>query len=373
VDQERRLKPETTAVKAGRGPGQPGDPLGPPLVMASNFHAGAGREYARTDGTPTWRAFEEAVGQLEGGDAIAFSTGMATAAAVLDTLPVGARVVYPAVSYLGVRRLLDAHDESGRLSTTGVDITDTDAAVAALDGADLLWIETPTNPLVGIADLQRLAGEASDRGVTSVMDNTFATPLLQRPLELGCDVVVHSATKLIGGHSDLLLGVAVARDEEWAQRLRGVRHDTGATPGGLETWLALRGLRTLPVRLGRMQATAMELARRLSDHPTVLQVFYPGLPDHPGHELAQRQMDGFGTMLAFQVDGGAKRADAVCETVGLIINATSLGGVETLIENRAAAPGEEHLPEGIIRLSVGCEHPEDLWEDLEAALEAATR
>src|SRR4051794_36974756 len=222
MDGERRLRPETVAVKAGRGPSEPGDPLGPPLVMASNFHAGAEREYARTDGTPTWRAFEEAVGALEGGDAIAFSTGMATAAAVLETLPVGARVVYPTVSYLGVRRLLDGQDESGRLDTTGVDITDTDAAVAALDAADLLWIETPTNPMVGIADLQRLAAEASDRGITSVVDNTFATPLLQRPLELGCDVVVHSATKLIGGHSDLLLGVAIAREEDWAQRLRGV-------------------------------------------------------------------------------------------------------------------------------------------------------
>jgi len=371
VDEERRLRPETVAVKAGRGPARPGDPLGPPLVMASNFHAGAEREYARTDGTPTWRAFEDTVGQLESGDAIAFSTGMAAVAAVLETLPVGARVVYPAVSYLGVRRLLDNHADSGRLAIAGVDITDTDAAVAALEGADLLWIETPTNPLVGIADLERLAGEASDRGITSVVDNTFATPLLQRPLELGCDVVVHSATKLIGGHSDLLLGVAVARDEEWAQRLRGVRHDTGATPGGLEAWLALRGVRTLPVRLERMQATALELARRLDEHLAVGRVFYPGLEDHPGHELAGRQMDGFGTMLTFQIDGGAKRADAVCGSVGLITNATSLGGVETLIENRAAAPGEEHLPEGVIRMSIGCEHPEDLWEDLEAALGAS--
>jgi cystathionine gamma-synthase len=371
MDDERRLRPETVAVKAGRGSAQPGDPLGPPLVMASTFHAGAEREYARTDGTPTWRAFEETIGRLEGGDAIAFSTGMATAAAVLDTLPVGARVVYPTVSYLGVRRLLDGHNESGRLDTAGVDITDTEAAVAALEGADLLWIETPTNPLVGIADLERLAREAGDRGITSVVDNTFATPLLQRPLELGCDVVVHSATKLIGGHSDLLLGVAVAREGEWAQRLRGVRHDTGATPGGLEAWLAVRGLRTLPVRLERMQATAFELAGRLAGHAAVRRVFYPGLEDHPGHELAGRQMDGFGTMLAIQVDGGAARADAVCGAVELITNATSLGGVETLIENRAAAPGEEHLPEGLIRISVGCEHPEDLWEDLDAALGAS--
>jgi cystathionine gamma-synthase len=373
MDEERRLRPETVAVKAGRGPGEPGDPLGPPLVMASTFHAGAEREYARTDGTPTWRAFEEAIGALEGGDAIAFSTGMATATAVFETLPVGARVAYPTVSYLGVRRLLDAHRDSGRLDPVGVDITDTGAVVAALDGADLLWIETPTNPMVGIADLERLAAEASDRGITTVVDNTFATPLLQRPLEVGCDVVVHSATKLIAGHSDLLLGVAIAREEDWAQRLRGVRHDTGATPGGLEAWLALRGLRTLPVRIERMQETALELSRRLRDESAVTGVHYPGLPDQPGHELAQRQMDGFGTMLAFEVAGGAEGADAVCRAVSLITNATSLGGVETLIENRAAAPGEEHLPAGLVRVSVGCEHPEDLWEDLRSALGATGR
>jgi cystathionine gamma-synthase len=369
---ERRLRPETVAVKAGRGPDQPGDALGPPLVMASTFRAGGEREYARTDGTPTWRAFEEAIGRLEGGDAIAFATGMASAAAVIETLPVGARVVFPTVSYLGVRRLLNGHAESGRLEVTGVDITDTDAAVAACEGADLLWIETPTNPLVGIADLERLSGAARERRIPSVVDNTFATPLLQRPLELGCDVVVHSATKLIGGHSDLLLGVAVCREEAWTRKLRGVRHDTGATPGGLEAWLALRGLRTLPVRLERMQATALELARRLGEQPSVSRVFYPGLDEHPEHELARRQMDGFGTMLAFRVECGADRANAVCGAVRLITNATSLGGVETLIENRAAQPGEEHLPDGLLRVSVGCEHPEDLWEDLEAALSATT-
>jgi cystathionine gamma-synthase len=359
------------AVKAGRGHGRPGDPLGPPIVMASNFHAGDEREYARTGGTPTWGAFEEAVGQLEGGEAIAFASGMAAAAAVLETVPVGARVVYPTVSYLGVRRLLEGHGDSGRLEVTGVDITATDAVIEACDDADLLWIETPTNPLVGIADLERLAAAARERGISTVVDNTFATPLLQRPLEVGCDVVVHSATKLIGGHSDLLLGVAVARDDAWAHELQRVRHDAGSTPGGLEAWLALRGLRTLPVRLERMQVTALELARRLGEHPVVVRVFYPGLADQPGHELARRQMDGFGTMLAFQVEGGAQRADALCESVEVITHATSLGGVETLIENRAAQPGEEHLPEGLVRLSVGCEHVEDLWQDLEQALDAS--
>jgi cystathionine gamma-synthase len=182
------------------------------------------------------------------------------------------------------------------------------------------------------------------------------------------DLVVHSATKYLSGHSDVLMGAVVTRDEELYAVLKGRRDLLGAVPGTLEAWLALRGLRTLPVRLERMQATALELARRLGEHPAVRAVHYPGLPDQPGHELARRQMKGFGTMLAFEVEGGAGRADAVCGAVDLIINATSLGGVETLIENRAAAPGEEHLPEGLIRISVGCEHPEDLWADLEGAL-----
>jgi cystathionine gamma-synthase len=341
--------------------------------MASTFHAGGEGAYARTDGTPTWRALEEAIGQLEGGEAVLFSSGMAAVAAVLETLPAGARVVHPTVSYLGVRRLMAGHAQAGRMETTPVDVTDADAAIAAAEEADMLWIETPTNPLVGIADLERLAGAAADLGIPSVVDNTFATPLLQRPLEAGCDVVVHSATKLIGGHSDLLLGIAVCRNAERSEALRGVRHDAGATPGGLEAWLALRGLRTLPVRLAQAQATALELARRLRDHAEVRRVHYPGLPDDPGHELANRQMDGFGTMLAFQVDGGSPRADAVCANVQLLTHATSLGGVESLIENRAAQEGEEHLPEGLIRVSVGCEHPDDLWEDLDAALTATAR
>jgi cystathionine gamma-synthase len=178
---------------------------------------------------------------------------------------------------------------------------------------------------------------------------------------------------LIGGHSDLLLGIAVARDGDKGEELRGVRHDAGATPGGLEAWLALRGLRTLPVRIERMQATALLIAERLRDHAQVIAVHYPGLSDDPGYELASRQMDGFGTMLALQVKGGSDQADALCNSVLLITHATSLGGVETLIENRAAAPGEEHLPEGLLRMSVGCEHPEDVWEDLDAALAASAR
>jgi cystathionine gamma-synthase len=339
--------------------------------MASTFHAGGARGYARTEGTVTWAAFEEAIGELEGGHAIAFASGMAAVSAVLERLPIRARVVHPTVSYLGVRRLLGSMAE-GRLEPVAVDITDTSAVIAACDRAELLWIETPTNPLVGIADLEALARGARERGVVTVVDNTFATPLLQRPLEHGCDVVVHSATKLIGGHSDLLLGVVVCREESEARSLREVRGRTGATPGALEAWLGLRGLRTLPVRLERAQANALELAQRLREHPTVRRVFYPGLEDDPGHALATRQMEGFGTMLAFEVEGGATAADAVCGGVRLLTRATSLGGVETLLERRAAHAGEEHIPEGVVRVSVGCEHPEDLWEDLAQALVATS-
>jgi cystathionine gamma-synthase len=358
--EERRLRPETIAVKAGRSGGRPGNPLGPPLVMASTFHAGGARGYARTEGTATWAAFEEVIGELEGGHAVAFASGMAAVSAVLERLPLGARVVHPTVSYLGVRRLLGSM-ASGRLEPLAVDITDTFEVIAACDRADLLWIETPTNPLVGIAELDALAQGARERGVVSVVDNTFATPLLQRPLEHGCDIVVHSATKLIGGHSDLLLGVAVCREEVEARSLREVRGRTGATPGGLEAWLALR--------VERGEANALELAQRLREHPRVRRVFYPGLEGDPGHTLAARQMEGFGTMLAFEVEGGARAADAVCGAVRLLTHATSLGGVETLLERRAAHTGEEHIPEGVVRVSAGCEHPGDLWDDLAQALD----
>jgi cystathionine gamma-synthase len=355
------LRRETVAVHAGR---PPEGPLSPPVVLASNFRTYG---YAREEGSPTWEAFEVAIGALEGGQSVAFASGMAAIAAVLEPLAVGARVVGPAIGYTVTRGLLAERAAAGRLELESVDLADTAAVLAACEGAALLWIETPTNPLVGIAELDRLCGGAHAAGAEVVVDATFASPLLQRPLEHGADVVVHSATKFIGGHSDLLLGVASARAPERADRLRHARAMLGATPGALESFLALRGLRTLAVRLERGQATAAVLAERLAAHPAVSAVYYPGLPSDPGHERAARLMDGFGAMLAFETAGGAAAADAVCERVRVLTHATSLGGVETLIERRARY-AEEVAPAALLRISVGLEDVEDLWRDLEQAL-----
>jgi cystathionine gamma-synthase len=261
--QHSDLRLETLAITAGRPPATPGNPLSVPIVLASNFRADGGVEYARDGGTDTWEALERAVGALEGGTAVAFGSGMAAAAAILETLPTGASVVVPADSYAGVRVLLSDGAAHGRWKVTAVDITDTAATEQAAWASDLLWLESPTNPLLDVADLPRLCAFGRDRGAQVVVDNTFATPLLQRPLTLGADLVLHSATKFIGGHSDLLTGVVVARDSEAAGRIRRRRQLSGGTPGALESYLALRGLRTMPVRLERAQRTAGELARRL--------------------------------------------------------------------------------------------------------------
>jgi len=382
-------RPETAVVAAGR-PHEPGLPLNVPVVLASNFRAvpggpsdevggavpsppgsvtvdGRGRAYSRDDGTPGWEALEAVLGELEGGQATAFSSGMAAAAAVFDLLPTGARVVAPTDCYSGVRALLAHAQRLGRWSVELVDVADTAAATAAASRADLMWLESPTNPLLQVADLAAVCTAAKQAGARVAVDNTFATPLLQRPLDLGADIVMHSATKFLGGHSDLLLGITVAADPAVAAALRHGRELVGATPGALEVYLALRGIRTLAVRLDWAQRSAEELARRLAEHPAVTRVRYPGLADHPGHRIAARQMRGFGAVLAFDV-ADAATADGICERLHIISSATSLGGVESTIERRAKLPGQEHLPPGLLRLSVGCEHVEDLWRDLTHAL-----
>jgi cystathionine gamma-synthase len=337
----------TIAIHAGRGSRTSGSPLNAPLVLASSFH---GDTYAREEGSPSWAAFEEAIGALEGGSAVAFSSGTAGAAAILETLPAGARVVGPVAGYAWTRSLLAERAAVGRIALTTVDTSDTEATLAASAGADLLWLETPSNPLLEVCELDRLCAA----GVPVAVDSTFATPLLQRPLELGATFAMHSATKFIGGHSDLLLGVISTRDPG---ALRHARARVGATPGALEAFLALRGLRTLPVRLELAQRSALTLASRLLEHPFVSTVHYPGLPGDRFHERAARFMDGFGAMLSFAVLGDP---DAVCAAVEVFTHAKSLGGVESLIDRRGPS---------LIRLSVGCEHVEDLWNDLDAALQ----
>lgn len=356
---------------AGRPPRTPDGPLNPPLVLASTFHAGGPVAYGR-DGNDTWSAFEAALGALEGGPCVAFASGMAAASAVFEQVPVGAPVVVPSNGYYGTRAAL-AGAPAGRFEVRMVDLSDTPAALDAVAGSALVWIESPANPGLEVADLAVLCRGAHQAGAVVAVDNTFMTPLGQRPLEFGADVVVHSVSKLIAGHSDVVLGAAVARpDGGLAERLHRHRSMTGAIPGPLAAYLALRGLRTLPLRLERGQASAGELAHRLVGHREVASVRYPGLASDRWHELARAQMTGFGTMVAFELAGGASAAEAVAGATDLIVHATSLGGVETQIERRARWPGES-APPSLLRLSVGCEDVEDLWDDLGHALEVASR
>ncbi len=359
--------PATVAVTAGRPPPVPDGPLNVPVVFASALHAGGVVGYAR-DGNPTWTPFEETLAALEGGGAgLAFASGMAAIAAVLELLPVGAPVVHLDHGYTGTRELL-ATAPAGRWEPRPVDICDTDATSAACAGAALLWLESPTNPLMEVADLRALIAGAHRQGALVAIDNTFATPLVQRPLDLGADVAVYSATKLLAGHSDVVLGATVTRDEDLTHRLAQHRRLHGAIPGPMETFLALRGMRSLALRIDRAQANAATLAERLSEHPDVSRVRYPGLPADPGHERARCQMDGFGAMVSFDVVGGAPAAEAAARSTRLIVHATSLGGIETTMERRAKYALEAGTPPGLVRLSVGCEDVEDLWDDLVHAL-----
>src|SRR5215208_8115846 len=369
--EDRGLRPETAVISLGRPAAVAAGPLIVPITPASALQAGGVAGYAR-DGHAPWAALEEVIGALEGGRALTFSSGMAAATAAIGLFPVGAVIVAPAVAYMDVRRSLVRLQETGRAEVRFVDITDTDTVIAACDGADVLWLESPTNPLLGIADLPCLCAAARERGILCVVDNTFATPLLQRPLELGADVVVHSATKAIGGHSDLLLGAVVVADKKHLAALREARELGGATPGALETSLCLRGLRTLPLRLERSQQNAAVLAERLSEHSEVHEVRSPGLDSHPQHARARGTLGGPGFIFTFRVNGGAARADALLDAVRVFTHATSLGGVESTLERRARYPTERGVvPEDMLRVSVGCEHVEDLWHDLEQALESA--
>ncbi|GAA5105774.1 trans-sulfuration enzyme family protein [Haloechinothrix salitolerans] len=342
----------TRAVNSGRQDGE-GDPANVPITPTS--HLGLG--YAREDGTDTWRAFEDAVGDLEGGYATSFASGMGAISAVFDLLPAGAEVVVPTDSYAGMRHLLGHAETSGRLSARRLDPRDTDAWLTAASEADLLWLESPTNPSLfemPIAEIATAAAAADDPPLVAV-DNTFATPLGQQPLSLGADIVMHSATKLIGGHSDLLLGVTVTSSDRLAEQLREARMRGGATPGALEAWLALRGMRTLPVRYAAVSATAADLVARLREHPSIVDVRYPSIG---------------GGVISFEL-ADAATADAFCAALRLIRHATSLGGAESTLERRAARPSDAHVPAGALRFSVGLEDPDDLWADITQALKQA--
>jgi cystathionine gamma-synthase len=355
-------------VSAGRPPHRAGAPVNEPIALSVTFLAGAERDYGRS-GNDTLAAFEEALGAVEGGRAIAFSSGMAAAAAVIEGLPTGSTVVLPSSYYNYHRNLLNAGVELGRLTMRTVDICDTAATTAALDGATLLWLELPTNPMLRVADLPALTAAARDRGVLTVVDATVATPVGMRALTHGADIAMHSVTKWLAGHSDLLMGALVTADTALAERLHDRRTLTGAVPGVLESYLALRGLRTLAVRFERASSNATELAARLADHPAVRAVHHPSRPDHPDADRIARLLSLPGGLLSFRPTS-VELAEQVCRRVRLITHATSLGGVESLIERRGAYPGElaQATPPELLRLSVGIEHVEDLWADLAQAL-----
>lgn len=361
---------ESWVVAAGRDR-RPGSPLNVPPWPASNFVLGEQRAYSRDDGTPGWEALEEIVGGLEGGSSVAFASGMAAVAAVFDQLRAGSVVALPDDCYQGVAGLARAGQGRSLWTVHRLAATETARWVEMCGEADLIWLESPSNPLLTVADLDTICAAPRKSGAMLAVDNTFATPLNQRPLALGADVVVHSATKFIGGHSDLLGGVATVREASLLEALRQSRELSGATPGTLEAFLAVRGVRTLAVRLERAQHNAMILAERLASHPRVVLTRYPGLPSHPTHEAARRQLRGYGTIVSFDVRGNADTADAMCASLRLVQHATSLGAVESTIERRASVSGQEHLPPTLLRLSVGIEAVEDLWTDLDQALRSS--
>jgi cystathionine gamma-synthase len=314
---------------------------------------------------------EEIVGGLEGGSSIAFASGMAGIAAIFDQLPAGAVVALPDDCYQGVAGLVDAGQRRGRWTAHRVAVADTTRWVDLCSVADLIWLESPSNPLLIVGDIDVICAAPRKGGAILAVDNTFATPINQRPLTLGADVAVQSVTKFVGGHSDLLGGVVSVRDTRLLAALRQSRELTGATPGTLEAFLAVRGARTLALRLERAQHNAMTLAERLSRDTNVTLTRYPGLALHPTHEAARRQLTNFGTIISFDVRGNASTADAVCDGLQLIQHATSLGAVESTMERRAGVPGQQHLPPTLLRLSVGIEAVEDLWADLDRALRNA--
>lgn len=345
------MDPSTWAVSSGRPPATPDNPVNQPIVPTSTFHAGGVIEYGR-EGNPSASALEETLGGLEGGSAIVFSSGMAAANAIMDLWPVGAKVIAPTTAYTGVAvRLRELH-ERGHIELTTCDATETQVITNLLPQSHILWLESPTNPLLEVADLEVLLNQAREHGVTTIVDNTFASPVRQKPLAMGADFVLHSVTKILSGHSDLLMGAVVARDHTAWEQLQVRRVLLGAMPSAFDCYLALRGLRTLFIRYEKSEANATAVVEQLRSHPNVSRVRYPG----------------WGTIAAIEVVGSANQ---VCESTHLWTYATSLGGVESLLERRRRWPLESpHVPENLIRLSFGIEHPDDLWADLNQALQS---
>ena len=373
------LHPATLAVHAGAEPDAATGALAPPIHLATTFKHGpageriAGYEYQR-EGNPTQDRLETALAALEGGvAALAFASGMAAMTGLLESLPNGARVLIPDDCYSGLRFLAREFLPERGIDAVAVDMADLDTVTAACVGkVALIWAETPSNPRMKICDIAALARIAHAHGARLVCDNTFATPVLQQPLALGADVVMHSTTKYFGGHSDVLGGALVfAHADDFHARITHRRHITGAVMAPFSAWLTLRGCRSLPARMALHCANARRLADYLALHPAIGRVNYPGLPSHAGHATAARQMSDFGAMLSIEVRGGRDVALAAAGKLRVFTNATSLGGCESLVEHRASVEGPDPVsPQNLLRVSVGLEHVDDLIGDFEQALSA---
>jgi len=376
---------DTIAVHSGRHIDEATGAVSAPLHLSTTFERDAdggfsrGFEYSRDD-NPNRRSLEICLAALEGGaGAVAFSSGMAAISAAIEALSPNypGRLVLPKDMYFGVRSFLTETEFGRSLETVVVDMADLAAVEAAcrVDEPGILWIETPSNPLVSIVDVGATTAIAKAAGFACVADNTWATPILQRPFEQGVDVIVHSLTKYIGGHSDVMAGAAITREAgPHLDELRATQRHRGVLASAFDSWLALRGISTLPARMRAHSATALAVARFLERHPVVARVHYPGLASHPGHEVAARQMRGFGGMISFEVQGAREEAMAVASALTVFTRATSLGGNHSLVEHRASVEGvATTAPESLLRVSIGLEHSDDLIADLGQALDQLTK
>ena len=375
------MRIETIAVHSGRQVDEATGAVTAPLHLSTTFQRDAdggfrrGFEYSRDD-NPNRRSLEICLAALEGGaTAVAFSSGMAAISASIEALRLEhpGRLVLPQDMYFGVRSFLTDTAFGRSLETIVVDMADPDAVeVACRDGEPgIVWIETPSNPLVSIVDVAAVTAIAKAAGFAAVVDNTWATPVLQRPFEHGVDVIVHSLTKYIGGHSDVMAGAAIVREAgPHLDELRAIQRHRGVLASAFDSWMGLRGIATLPVRMRAHSASALSVARFLEGHPAVAKVHYPGLASHPGHEIASRQMSEFGGMVSFEVRGGRDEAMTVAAALSIFTRATSLGGNHSLVEHRASVEGPATTaPESLLRISIGLEHENDLIADLTQALD----
>jgi cystathionine gamma-synthase len=371
------MKFETRVVHAGHHPDPATGSVAPPVYLSTTFARDpegtplGGHTYIR-ESNPNQDQLEEALAPLEGGEAaLVFASGMAAGIGLLQALSPGSHVVFPDDAYYGIRTAAEEFLPNWGIRSDFVGMEDLGALAAAIrPETRLIWLESPSNPLLKVVDLAGAAALARKAGSLTVVDNTFASPALQRPLELWIDVVLHSTTKYLGGHSDVQGGALIfARRGEIYDRVLHLRHILGAVASPFNSWLVLRGIRTLACRVASQSATALAVARALEASPAVSAVHYPGLESHPGHEIARRQMSAFGAMLSFRATGGKEAALRAVSRVRLFTRATSLGGVESLIEHRASSEGPgSRTPQDLLRVSVGLEHAEDLIADLEQAL-----